>query len=398
MITISSNDDLNVSPDVQVATAAADISLELLLARSLFLGSGLVAASGAGLRVASALDSTLGNLVAETVSLVVFGDVVNGVGSAKNVTASNLRVESVGSVAVADRHLTIDVDTFSAASSTGSIFVTEDSGVTIQNVALTVTEFLTDGTTTTVTDTAQSDLSTGSNGDIVLVATLGDVILNDGTDSDGDAVVANGTGHILLDAAANLVVNADVSSDSGNITLKSGSDSLWPEGSQSRQDWAGRFTLIAGASVDTFANSRFINSTGDVVISAETVVNLGGVQSVGDVSIVSSTDSILRSGSTDFEREIIGSQLLLLSPNGSVGGSAAGEIIRADVDRISIISDGFFLLQTQGHYVLMRSVSTTKRWRQTVSFLTRHPSPLRMRSVPALRTASFVPLPLSQEI
>ena len=32
--------------------------------------------------------------------------------------------------------------------------------MTIQNVALTVTEFLTDGTTTTVTDTAQGDLST----------------------------------------------------------------------------------------------------------------------------------------------------------------------------------------------------------------------------------------------
>ena len=84
--------------------------------------------------------------------------------------------------------------------------------------------------------------------------------------------------------------------DSGNITLKSGSDFTLAGGITVTTGLGGDYAT-AGASVDTFANSRFINSTGDVVISAETVVNLGGVQSAGDVSIVSSTDSILRSGS-----------------------------------------------------------------------------------------------------
>ena len=77
--------------------------------------------------------------------------------------------------------------------------------MTVGDVSVTVTEFNVDATTTTVPAQAevQSDLTTGANGDIVLVATLGGVVLNEGTATGaGLAVSAHGSGSVRLEAVA----------------------------------------------------------------------------------------------------------------------------------------------------------------------------------------------------
>ena len=65
---------------------------------------------------------------------------MNVTGSTKNVTATNLRVESIGSIGVETRHLTIDVDNLTVFSASGSIYVTEDDTVAVRDVSLTVTQ------------------------------------------------------------------------------------------------------------------------------------------------------------------------------------------------------------------------------------------------------------------
>ena len=156
-------------------------------------GDATVTATGSAVRLSAAGDLTVGNLTASDVSLITSGAIINAADSTKNVTATHLRIESAGSIGAADRHLTTNIDTVSALSGTGSIWITEDDGATIDSVSVAVTEFNADGTTTAVTDGAQSDLTTGANGNIILTATLGDITLNDG-DANGQRRVPTAQG------------------------------------------------------------------------------------------------------------------------------------------------------------------------------------------------------------
>ena len=209
-ITIKSAQDIALNADVEVTTATpGTISMHASGALSM-TGSATVTATGSAVRLSAAGDLTVGNLTATDVSLISGGAIINAADSTKNVTATHLRIESTGSVGAAGRHLTTSIDTVSALSGTGSIWITEDNGATVDSVSVTVTEYNADGTTTGVTDGAQSDLTTGANGSIVLVATLGDITLNDG-DANGTAASADGTGKILLQAlAGSIVANADI--------------------------------------------------------------------------------------------------------------------------------------------------------------------------------------------
>ena len=188
-------------------------------------GTSSVTATGASARLDAAQALTLGNVSATNVSLVSGATIVNAAGSSTNVTATDLRIEATGSVGTAARHVSTDIDNLSAASATGSIFLTEADAATVTAVSVSVTELTSTAATTPVSDAAQSDLITGTNGDIILVATTGDLTFNDGSNTDATAVRANGTGRILLAAAdGSLTANADILSTSGIVTLSAAQD------------------------------------------------------------------------------------------------------------------------------------------------------------------------------
>jgi hypothetical protein len=219
LITLSANSNVTLSTGVDVASAA-DISIAAATGTLSMNGSATVVATGASARLAAALDLTLGNVTAANVSLVAGSDIVNAAGSVKNVSATNLRIESNGSAGTAARHLSTDVANLTAAAATGSIFITEDNAVNVRDIQVTVSELLGNATTTTVTDASQSDLVTLANGDITLLATLGDIILTDGVNGDGIAVSADGSGSISIAAPAGVVIaQADIISGSGLIDL-----------------------------------------------------------------------------------------------------------------------------------------------------------------------------------
>jgi hypothetical protein len=228
---------------------------------------------------------------------------VNAAGSAMNVTATNLRLSADDNIATSDRHLTTTVDTLSALSAgtdTAGIFITETDSISIDSVALSVTNMNVDATTTVITDEAQSDLTTlGSNGHIVLTTTSGSIVINEGLDND-TGISAQGAGNILLDAngsASDITVNADIQSSTGHITLTAADAinlnadlSTAADGTISI-DAQGGDLLMAGSTSVTATNSS-------VRLSAANNVVLSNI-SAADVSVVADAGSIVNSaGST----------------------------------------------------------------------------------------------------
>jgi hypothetical protein len=196
----------------------------------------VVTATDSSVRLAASGNLTLGKVVADDVSVVsAAGSIINGGATIPNVSAVNLRLSAAGAIGANTNHVTIAVDTLTAASagtSGAGIYLTESDTVTVDTVSVTVRDFTATATTVPVTDASQSDLVTSAaNGNIVLVATTGNITLNDGTDvaspfednTDGKAVSAHGTGSVLIDAlAGSVTANADISSTSGHLTLKAG--------------------------------------------------------------------------------------------------------------------------------------------------------------------------------
>ncbi|MFA5892166.1 MAG: hypothetical protein WDA27_14655, partial [Actinomycetota bacterium] len=219
-LTMRAGTDLTVSAGKSVTTGTpGTVSMSATSGLLLMSGTANATASSSSLRLFASGNLTVGNLSATNLSLMTSGgSVVNAVGSTKNATGTKLRLEANGSIGVPSRHLSTNVDSVTAKASTGSMYLTEDSSIGVGSVAVTVTNFNADATTTGVTDAAQADLVTLANGNIVLATAAGDVALDDGsTPADGMAVSANGSGNVLVNAAGNLGTNANVLSGTGHL-------------------------------------------------------------------------------------------------------------------------------------------------------------------------------------
>ncbi len=182
-ITLKAADALTVSANV---TSAADGTLSLVAGGVLTQsGSSTIEATGSSLRLSAGQDLTLGNLVASQVSLVSTGGaIVNAAGSSKNVTATVLRIAADDAVGSSVRSLSTSVRTLSVAS-TGSqsagIFLTEDEGLTLGSVSVSVTEVTSAGTAASqvTSDAAQHSMIAGGNSDMRLQLLDGDLVVAD---------------------------------------------------------------------------------------------------------------------------------------------------------------------------------------------------------------------------
>ncbi len=197
---------------------------------------------------ASSIDTTQGSIRLQARSNVTIGDLVASTGNVSlisqtgsildsdpnnldlDVQAASLRMsaaQSIGTLGAGGNAIETSVDTLSAGTGSGGLNVLETNGLTIDSVSVTTQRVNSDGTTTAITDLAQSDVLTSSNGSIVLSAQAGNITLNDGTDGDLTAVAAHGTGNILIQTLAtngDIVVNTGVTSDTGHITVSSTDD------------------------------------------------------------------------------------------------------------------------------------------------------------------------------
>ena len=363
-ITLKGRVNLTLTAAVDVTTASTGTaSLDAETGFLLMDGTANVTATASSARLRAQGNITVGNVTATHVSIDSdTASIINAAGSTKNVTATNLRLQAQGSIGTATRHLTTNIDIVSALASTGSIYVTEDNGATVQNVTVTVTDFNSDATTTTVTDAAQSDLTTGLNGNIVLVATLGDITLNDGTaNNPGTAVTAHGTGNILIDSVAgSLTANADILSGTGHITLSAFRTISLTAAVDVTTGGTGTQDIRATTQSLLMATTASLNTVnGDVRITvgndASDQVVLGDITaSAANVSIETS-GSVLdadAAGDTDIDITALGLRIDAGKGIGLLSGnslSAATNAIETTIDTLSAIargSDGIHIVET----------------------------------------------------
>ncbi|WP_181161560.1 hypothetical protein, partial [Maribrevibacterium harenarium] len=141
-ITVTAADALSILANITTATNGT-VTLDAEAGALTMAGAVTVTATNSSARLNAATDLTVGNVVAQDVSLVAdTGSIINAADSTMNVTATNLRLEADDAIGIASRHLTTTVAVISA-SSTGTsatgIYLTEADSITVDSVAVTTT-------------------------------------------------------------------------------------------------------------------------------------------------------------------------------------------------------------------------------------------------------------------
>jgi len=196
---------------------------------------------------------------------------------------------------------------------------------------------------------AQADLTTTSNGSIVLIA--GDTItVNEGSNFNNKAISAGLTGNILLQVLTNdihLNTSAAVISDFGHITLIAPNDInqglnaniRTTNGSIDLQTTSGAITMNDQSMITTG------DDKGNIRLFARGDIQLGGLDAgTGNVSLISSNSRILDHG--DHYKDIIARNLRM---NAKIVIGQNLNPLDIDIDHITAVStDGIFLNETDG--------------------------------------------------
>lgn len=235
-----------------------------------------------------------------------------------------------------------------AANSDNGIFIENTGAVSIDDVPqFSVNQVGSDGATSPLIFSAQSDLVTSGNGPIVLVSS-DTITVNDGANpGDGIGVNANGVGNILLQTlgGGDIALNADVMSGSGHISIISASgvtqsasaDILTTGGLGSIDVEAvgGSIVMTDGATAVTGGSSIRYKARGDVQVAH--LNTSGGAASW--IEVDSTTGSILDGGDTD--TDIVADRLQFHSgPGGGVGTlGASADAIETMVDVVAGTAD-----------------------------------------------------------
>lgn len=327
-LTLTASGNLSLAAGVGVSTGA-DISLRTTAGSILMHGTATVTAVGSTLRLDAAGALTVGNLSATSVSLLSAGAITNASGSTLNVDADSMRVETLGSVGVAGRHLSTGVATI-AAQAGGNLFVTNQTAVIVGPLTASVTEFAEDSTTNSIVDAELTDLTVSGNNALVLRTLSGAIEVPNAT--------ALGSGPIVLDAAAGLVVNGEVNGGSGAITLVSQTDLLFAAGSGVVTSSNGSvYVASIGGIINMAADATLNAANAAVTLRASGNLTLGQVTGKR-VSLVASAGAVRDQGTNG--ATVVADQLRIAAI-GSIGTSVLA--LTVDVDTIAINAASVYL-------------------------------------------------------
>lgn len=349
-------DDVILS-GISVATSA-DISLQSTQSAIRMPATATLASSSGVLRVQAAANATIGQLSGATVSLVSdTGALISAEFSTLNVTANALRATAANAIGAADRHLRTNVAQLTAHASTGGIFITEASALSVTSVRAELTEPTANGGTATISDAAQSDLTAA--GAIILVVESGDLTLEDGDAlvdqtggdarvADGIAVQAGGSGGLLLEALeGNLVANASILAETGHVTVRASASIAVNGDSSIATSGAGHLSVEAGQGGLTFAPTASVTGAASVRLSAGDNLTVAAV-SGASVALDSTSGAILNASGTG--TEVTAGTALRLAAAQSIG--EADNHLRSNASVLSARSSA-------GHLFLTDSSSTT---------------------------------------
>jgi len=322
-VSLRSGTDLNFG-------AAGDLSLASTLdaeaggSLNMTDGAVITATSGA-LRLAAGQNLSLGALsTAGDVSLSA-RHISDAGGAEVDVLANGLRVLTTGTgttqgFGTSAAPITIQVTTLAAdvvGIGAGGLFVQETDGLVIGTVGpVLVSRVGSDGSLSTLSDAALSDLVSGGN--VVIVNAAGSVSVTDGANADGRGLQAGA--NVLIDTAQDLNVSAAVRSAAGSISLLAGGAlnqsadvTLARTGRTIDVQVGGVVTMGAASSLSTVDAEIRVQAGGDIAVGN---INSGR----GKVSLISTGGSIVEAGS-DAAADITAAGLRLSAAVG-VGTSA----------------------------------------------------------------------------
>jgi len=371
--TLSNSGNININANVVLA-GAGNLSImsagNVLLgsvtgAASLLSGSGTMDVDATGGNVTMAAGSLLsgtGNVrvlasngvaltqivSAGNVALTAGAGGIASVGSAAtNVQASGLRLNASGGVGQSSNALKTQVNTLSASAGGAGVFLRNSQGVSVGDVAVQVNQVRANGSSSVVTDAAQSALMTSNNGAIMLQSTLGDIVLNSGSSSASTAISANGSGNVLVQAlAGNVTLNANAVSGNGNLSLLAVQDLTLS--SSAVQLVTGNGTLDLQAGNVTMAGSSLLQSTGGSIrVDASNTMTLGNISaSAGNVSLLALGGSILNGNSASVLN--VQAQGLRMTAANAIGQSSNALLTTVATLSANAGAGGIYLLESDG--------------------------------------------------
>ena len=381
LVTSSANTDILINADVRSTSghitllaardvqsiAEADVLSGATGTINVEAGSGSIAmndqskfGTGSGdLRLLASSDIRLGGLeTTGNVSLISeIGSVFDNGDFYTDVVASGLRIDArigIGSLdPLAPNPIETRVATLSARATSGGINLLEETGLTVDDVAVTVQLVGPDAEGSPTTDATQSDVrTTAGNGSIILRTQAGDIILNDGSSPmDGSAVAAHGSGNILIEAigaATGIEANANLLSGTGHISLVAHTDLTLNDSADVSTSGSGTLFLEAlNGRVEQAENSRLIAENGDIRVWALDSILLGGITTEATVSLIAREGSILDQDDNSGGEDVIASGLRM---EAGLGIGSPTDRIEIRVERLSahVTSGGIFVEETDG--------------------------------------------------
>ena len=314
--------DVDIAAGVTVRSGAGSMDIESRAASlEMNATSQLQSASGA-VHVAAGQDVEVSRIAtAGSVALTAIAGNIGDTSGTVDVAADGLLLSAGDGIALA-----IQANTVAASSGGGGIALVSDQGVTVGTVSVVSNKVSTTGTTSPITDGAQSGLVSASNGNISLQATSGDITL---TPAGGNAIAAQGSGNVLVDAlnpAGNVNAFAGITSGTGNVDVEAGDNiTLYTANSAAAQIVTALPGLVTVHAINgtvfsggTTAPGQTVNFNTDQLTLQAPLTGTDNQLNIGPATVASNPDAVV------------------------VGGPAAGAgSLYLSQDQIGLIQTGF---------------------------------------------------------
>ena len=295
---------------------------------SIAMDSGsLIQSTSGAIRLDASNSVVLGKLsTAANVSLIATGGGISSANtSALNVSANGLRMDAGSSIGTGSYALLTDVNTITAATTNGGMYLHNDQNLTIGKVAVSINQSTIGSLTTSmVTDASQADVLSGGNGNIVVQVQSGNLSLNDGSSSSSQVVSANGSGNILLQTLGSgdisESVNDNISSGTGNISVLSAAH-INQSGNISSGGAGTLDILAAGGNISMASGALDQSGSGAIRLDASNGIAIAAVTSSGNVSLIAGSGSISNHNGTALN--VSAASLRLNAGSGIGSGTAA---------------------------------------------------------------------------
>ena len=265
---------IHVGASVEIVNSST-IDVEASNGSVMMSDTASISSNGGNIRVMALADITLGGINAQTGSITIVsvtGRVLDGGDTHLDIKSSSLKLRAGGDIGGAGANtnpIDIDVDTITAFSDTGDIYLNDQSDLTIDSVTVTVQRVDEAGGVSDIVGVEQGDVQTNGISNISIVTT-------------GDLTLATG---------------ADVSSAGASVELESTSGSI----------------VMAD-------QSTISSATGSIRIAAAGDVLVGGIEALaGNVSIISVTGNILDAGDSYQDVRTLGLRLTAAGDIGEIG-------------------------------------------------------------------------------